>query len=109
MAIGGLHLAIAAFAKAPEMQLDDSESVALAKSVVNVLAQFDMSPDPRIVAIGGLIATSAQIYGPRLYLIKERRKEERPIDVTATSVSVAPANGASSGGIDINAFNFTGG
>lgn len=77
MAIGGLHLAIAGFTKSPEMQLDDTESKALSESIVNVMDQFDMSPDPRIVAVGGLIATASTIYGPRMYMIRERRKEEK--------------------------------
>lgn len=106
MVIGGFHLALASFVKSPEMLLDDSETAALAKSVVNVMAQFDLSPDPRIVAVGGLIATATQIYAPRIWLIKERRKNEKPIDVPATNVT--PASKVSAGGIDLNSFNFQG-
>lgn len=99
-AINGFHIALAAFTKAEELQLEDSESEALAKSVWNVAQQFDMSPDPRIIAIGGLIATAAQIYGPRIYVIADRRKKEKPIDIKAESVTES--------GIDLSAYNFSG-
>lgn len=72
-----LHLGIAAATKAPEMALEDSESEALAKATANVMDQFDIKPDPKIEALIGLMMVAGSIYGPRVYLIKERKKEER--------------------------------
>jgi len=77
LALSAVHLGLSAFTKAPELQLDDTESEALAKATVNVLAQFDLSPDPKIVAIASLLSVCAQVYGPRALLISERRKSER--------------------------------
>jgi hypothetical protein len=83
------------------MRLDESESKALAQSVVTVMEQFDMTPDPRFVAVGGLIATCATIYGPRYYLIAERKKEDKKAN--AVTVPEMPSNVT-----DLSAYNFTG-
>ena len=104
-AINGFHIALAAFTKAPELTLEDSESDALAKSLWNVAQQFDMSPDPRIIAIAGLIATSAQIYGPRFYIIQDRRKKEKPIDAVNQNKEKSDDKSPFP---DISMYNFTG-
>lgn len=71
-----LHVGIAAATKTPEMVLEDVEAKALANATAEVLAQFDIRPDPRIEAVIGLCVVAGGIYGPRAYLIRERRKEE---------------------------------
>lgn len=72
-----VHVGIAGVLHAPEMMLEDNESAALAGSIANVLEQFDIRPDPRIEAVIGLCVVSGSIYGPRIYNIRERRKQER--------------------------------
>lgn len=72
-----LHVGIATATKTPEMVLDDQEASLLANATANVLEQFDIRPDPKIEAIIGLIMAAGSIYGPRLYLINERKKASK--------------------------------
>lgn len=71
-----IHVGIAGVTKTPEMKLEDDEAESLAGATSNVLAEFDIRPDPKIEAIVGLVTVSALIYGPRIYLITERKKAE---------------------------------
>lgn len=72
-----IHMGIASATKTPELKLEDEEAEALAKSTAVVLEEFDIRPDPKIEAIIGLVTTAGMIYGPRAYLIAERKKMER--------------------------------
>jgi hypothetical protein len=109
LTLGGIHLGLASLTKTPELQLEDSESKALAYSIANVMEQFDMSPDPRFVAVGGLITTCASIYGPRAYLIRERRKEEKkPAKNDIASNVTVESNGNVVSITDPAQFNFSG-
>ncbi len=74
--LGIVHVGIATVSKCPEFELDDKESEKLAESVTIVLREFDVSPDPKVTAVVGLLTTCGSIYYPRYYLIKERRSEE---------------------------------
>lgn len=71
-----IHTALAAATKTPELALEDEESRALATATANVLNEFDITPDPKIQAIVGLIATAGMIYGPRVVLIRMRKASE---------------------------------
>lgn len=72
-----IHLGLSSATKTPELKLEDEEAEALAKSTAMVLEEFDIRPDPKIEAIVGLVTTAGMIYGPRVYLITERKKRER--------------------------------
>ena len=72
-----VHIGLASATKTPELKLEDEEAEALAKSTAVVLEEFDIRPDPKIEAIIGLVTTAGMIYGPRVYLITERKKRER--------------------------------
>lgn len=72
-----IHIGLASATKTPELKLEDDEAEALAKSTAVVLQEFDIRPDPKIEAIVGLVTTAGMIYGPRIYLISERKKKER--------------------------------
>ena len=72
-----VHTGLAAASKTPELELSDKESEALGSATANVLAQFDIAPDPRVEAIVGLVTVAGMIYGPRMYLIRERKSEEK--------------------------------
>lgn len=76
-ALAIVHLGIASATKTPEFVLEDTEAETLAKAVSNVLIEFDIQPDPKAQAIFGLVVAAGSVYGPRVYLIRERRKEER--------------------------------
>lgn len=72
-----VHMGLASATKTPELKLEDEEAEALAKSTAVVLEEFDIRPDPKIEAIIGLVTTAGMIYGPRVYLIAERKKQEK--------------------------------
>lgn len=72
-----VHIGLASATKTPELRLEDAEAEALAKSTAVVLEEFDIRPDPKIEAIVGLVTTAGMIYGPRVYLIAERKKREK--------------------------------
>jgi len=54
-----------------------TEADALANAAANVLIEFDIQPNPKVQAIVGLVMTAGSIYGPRVYLIRERKKGEK--------------------------------
>jgi len=56
--------------------LEDGEAENLAKATATVLTEFDIRPDPKVEAVIGLVTAAGLIYGPRIYLITERKKEE---------------------------------
>lgn len=72
-----LHLGIAGVTKTPELALEQEESEALATATARVLEEFDIRPNPKAEAIIALGVTAGSIYGPRVYLIADRRKKER--------------------------------
>lgn len=76
-ALAIVHLGIASATKTPEIALEDEEAQTLASAVNNVLIEFDIRPDPKSEAIFGLVVAAGSIYGPRVYLVRERKKQER--------------------------------
>lgn len=72
-----LHIGIASATKTPEMALEEEEAKSLAGATSDVLKQFDIRPDPKVEALIGLAIVAGGIYGPRVYLIRERLKEEK--------------------------------
>lgn len=83
------HVGLAVATKTPELELENKEAETLSKSIVNVLDQFDVKPDPRVTAFVGLITTAGTIYYPRYYLIKERRKTEKKSKVKDATDNVS--------------------
>lgn len=78
-----VHIGIASLTKFDEFALSEIEANNLSKSVVTVMTEFDIAPDPRIVAVTGLVTTAGMIYGPRLYNFSEHRakiKKEKEMD-----------------------------
>jgi len=72
-----VHVGIASATKCPEIALQDDEAKALSAATADVLKQFDIRPDPKIEAVIGLCMVAGGIYAPRVYLIRERLKEEK--------------------------------
>lgn len=72
-----VHAGFAAATKTPEMNLDEADANALGKATANVLDQFDIRPDPKVEAIVGLVIVAGSVYGPKIYMVRERRKEEK--------------------------------
>lgn len=71
-----LHVGLASVSKAPEFEIDKAESDMLANATVNVLQEFDIRPDPKAEAIFGLIVACGTVYGPRVFLMRQRKAEE---------------------------------
>lgn len=59
------------------MAISEDEGKLLAEASVNVMREFDITPDPKAEAIIGLIVAAGTVYGPRYYLVKTRHAEER--------------------------------
>jgi hypothetical protein len=83
-----LHSGIAAIAKAPELEIDKDESDLLANATANVLDQFDLKPDPRAEAIVGLIIAASTVYGPRVYLMRQRKQAAKNAVVDVDSDTI---------------------
>jgi len=75
--LGIVHLGIATATKLPELALDSDDEKTLASAVLNVADQFDIRPDPKVEAILGLIVAAGVVYGPKVVMIRERKKEEK--------------------------------
>lgn len=71
------HTGLASVTKVHELAIDEGEGRSLAMSLANVLDQYDITPDPKVTAMVGLIFTAGTIYGPRVYLYRERIKQEK--------------------------------
>lgn len=59
------------------MAIDEQEGLILATATANLLAQFDIAPDPKTQAIIGMIMAAGTVYGPRVYLINVRKAQEK--------------------------------
>lgn len=58
------------------MVIDDEEGKLLATASCNMLAEFDIAPDPKTQAIIGMIIAAATVYGPRVIMIRARLAQE---------------------------------
>jgi len=72
-----VHAGVASMTKIKEFEIERTEARVLAEATANVLVEFDITPDPKVQAIVGLVMAAGSVYGPRLYLHRERMKEER--------------------------------
>jgi hypothetical protein len=75
MQIQGIHAIAAAITNLPEIGLVDQEAAALANSVANMAAQYDLSLDGKTGAAIQLLATAAMIYTPRYFAIRNRMNQ----------------------------------
>lgn len=72
-----VHAGLASATKTPELALDDDDAGALAKAAANVLIEFDIQPNPKVQAVVGLVMTAGAVYGPKVYMIRERKREAK--------------------------------
>jgi hypothetical protein len=61
----------------PEIELEKDDAELLANATVPVLEQFDFAPDPRFVAVFGLVMATGKVYGPKVISYKMRTAAER--------------------------------
>jgi len=71
-----VHAGLAAVTDTPEIAIDNDEGEMLAKASANVLAQFDIAPDPKTQAIIGLVMACGAVYAPRYMAIKMRKAQQ---------------------------------
>jgi hypothetical protein len=71
-----LHTGISAISGIPEIAIDRSEGDILANATANVLAQFDIAPDPKTQAIIGMIMACGAVYAPRVIAYRMRTAQE---------------------------------
>jgi len=97
----------ATFLKSPELALQQTEADALAGAIAEVEKHYSVSLSPETRAWLGLATVGAMIYGPRAYIIAQRRKAEKrspksapasvPAIITpATTGETKPAEGGPS-------------
>jgi hypothetical protein len=75
-----VHAGLASVTKTPELELERDDAGNLAKATATVLEEFDITPNPKVAAVIGLVTTAGMIYGPKVYMIRERKREEREAD-----------------------------
>lgn len=67
----------AAATQTPELKLDSDEAQGMAKAIAEVARHYPTKVDPKTLAWVNLIMALMVVYGPRIYLIRERHKSER--------------------------------
>lgn len=73
-----IHTMGAAALKTPELALSEGEAQQMAIAITNVAKHYPTTViDPKIVDWGNLAMCLAMAYGPRVYMIRERLKEEQ--------------------------------
>ena len=71
-----MHVAVSKATKTPEIEIDSGDAQTLAAATANVLREFDITPDPKIAAVIGLIVAAGGVYGPMGVSIKLRKDKE---------------------------------
>jgi hypothetical protein len=90
-----VHAGLATATGTPELAIDAEEGGVLAGATVNMLAEFDITPDPRTQAIIGFVVACASVYGPRVYVIRARKAQQaREHAAGADGVGTAGVYGA---------------
>lgn len=92
-----VHVGISGLTKTPELVLEPSEADMLAKPLSQIMDEFGIKPDPRFELALSMIAATSMVYGPRVFNIQKRLKEERaaraPRAGGATVVGIRPEPG----------------
>lgn len=87
-----IHAGLAGVTNTPELVIDKEEGDKLASATVPVLDLLDFAPDPRFIAVFGLLAAGAQVYGPRIYLIRHRMQQEKDDAMKRAKTASSPAS-----------------
>jgi hypothetical protein len=69
-------MAAAAF-QAHELALDKSEAAALASAMASVAEHYPMTLAPKTLAWVNLVMAASAVYGPRIFLIRQRLQKEQ--------------------------------
>ena len=82
----GAHSIIAALARCPELELEESEAKKLADKSTAVLKYYQVSLDPKKLAWLQLGMCAVEVYGPRALIIY-RGREQKPTSTVHTANS----------------------
>jgi hypothetical protein len=86
-----VHVGLAGVSGVPEIAIDASEGDLLANAAANLLAQFDIAPDPKTQAIIGMIMACGVVYGPRVMIVGARKRQERKEKATGEAGVYSPS------------------
>lgn len=87
----GIHALAAMFTQIPEFQLQPQEGEALAKAVVAVCQEYNLSLSGKTGAGIQLLAAAAMIYAPRILHYKGRMAAAQATEVNPNAQFTAPA------------------
>jgi hypothetical protein len=85
-----IHTGIAGVTGVQELVIDKSEGDMLAHASANVLAQFDITPDPKTQAIIGMIMACGAVYGPRAFAYRMRKAHEKAAETDGVASVINP-------------------
>lgn len=104
----GLHKIAALVLKNPTIVITDDEGTKLAQALKNLGAQYNVNPNPAVMAWLQLAGVSVAIYGPRIALAVAARKateaqqkarQQSPIPTSpVTMTTQSPQQGQQAGG-----------
>jgi len=73
----GIHAMAAIALEAKEFAISEDESKQIAKALVNVQQHYEMTISPETMAWINLGMVAASIYGPRTYIVINRKRKEK--------------------------------
>lgn len=82
-----LHGMAAMALKSPELVIDDTEAKALSEGILAVQSHYNFAASAEVMAWVNLAAIMLGVYGPRVVLIRERKKTERAKEKPASETT----------------------
>lgn len=70
------HGALSALTKTPELEITDNEARMLATPLSEIFVLYDVQPPPQLMLAMEMTTAASYVYGPKLYMWRERMKEE---------------------------------
>ena len=89
-----IHEMLAAVTSLPEMRINEDESKRLGEAAANVAKLYDMRVNQKALAWTQLSVCAIMVYGPRIYMIADRKKAERKAEKAAAAQEEAAAQAA---------------
>lgn len=89
-----VHFMGAKLMSVPELELSTDEAKKLTRAVKEVAKHYNVSMDPKKVAIFQLLCVAGGIYGPRAIMVYQRASKEKP-QASVTPINREPPRAAS--------------
>lgn len=71
------HLMMANLSGTPELEINENEGVMIATPLSELLVLYEVEIDPRILQLMELGGACSYVYGPRIYMIRQRLRAEK--------------------------------